>query len=232
MLTLLLSLLIPCSHAGGPSAEEIVRRSDEIRNPGESYFLQVRVTAPGSPASDEALFDVSIRGNDRTLIRTVEPARDRGRNLLMLGEDMWAYLPSLKRAVRVSLAQKLSGQAANGDISRMRWSGDYEPTLESETPKEWVVYLKARKKGLTYEKIRAWIEKGSFRPLRADYLTPADKPLKHAAFQAYRTLAGRSRPGEIAIQDATRPSDQSLLRIEKMEMRSFPLSLFQQNSLE
>ena len=41
----------------------------------------------------------------------------------------------------------------------MRWAKDYSPTIEKETDKEWVLLLDAKKKGLTYEKIRAHIEK-------------------------------------------------------------------------
>ena len=45
-------------------------------------------------------------------------------------------MPSLKRAIRVSLSQKLMGEAANGDISRMRWYGDYNVKIEKQTNKE------------------------------------------------------------------------------------------------
>ena len=51
---------------------------------------------------------------------------------------IWVFIPNLKRSVRVGLSQKLTGQAANGDISRMRWSGDYTPKLLKETKKELV----------------------------------------------------------------------------------------------
>ena len=68
----------------------------------------------------------------------------------MLDENMWVFIPNLKRSVRVGLSQKLTGQAANGDISRMRWSGDYTPKLLKETKKSWLLHLQAKKKGLTH----------------------------------------------------------------------------------
>jgi outer membrane lipoprotein-sorting protein len=209
--------------------EEILRKADEVRNPSESYFMKVTVTSDGE---DRSAFEVSIQGNNKTLVKTREPARDRGRNLLMLEEEMWAYIPNLKRAVRVSLAQKLTGQAANGDISRMRWSGDYTATIEKESPKDWVLHLAARKKGLTYDKARVWIEKGSFHPLKAEFLTPAGKPLKLATYGGYRNLAGKERPGTIRIQDALRPDDVSVIEIGEMAVRSFPASTFNQNALQ
>ena len=212
-------------------AEEIIRRVDEIRNPAEAYFMKVAVVNEGAP-SDRSVFEVSVRGNSRTLVKTVEPPRDRGRNLLMVDEQMWAYIPNIKRAVRVSLSQKLTGQAANGDISRMRWSGDYASTVERRETSEWVLLLTAKKQGLTYEKVRVWVEKSTYRPLKAEFLTPAGKPLKVAVYSGYMSLAGKIRPSEIRIRDAVRENESSTVKILSMEERAFPESIFNQNSLK
>jgi outer membrane lipoprotein-sorting protein len=211
--------------------EEILRKADEVRNPAQSYSMKVSVLSE-SKKDSLSLFEVLIDGNQKTLIRTLSPSRDQGRNMLMLGEEMWAFIPNLNRAVRVSLAQKLSGQAANGDISRMRWSGDYSATIENETAQEWVLYLTAGKKGLTYDKIRVWIEKFTFYPKKAEYLSFAGKPLKLAFFSEYRTLAGKVRPSVLRIQDAVRPDEVSLIQIQDMVVKSYPAALFSQNGLK
>jgi outer membrane lipoprotein-sorting protein len=205
------------------SPETIIERADAIRNPSESYRMRVKI--------DAAVFEVLIKGQNRTLVRQLQPARDRGRNLLMLEQDMWAYIPNVKRAVRVSLAQRLTGQAANGDISRMRWSGDYDVVVENQTASQWQLYLTAKKKGLTYDKLRAWVEKGSFKPLRAEYLSVSGKPLKTAVYGEYKDLAGKQRPSQILIQDAIRADEQSKIVIENMEIKTFPDSLFRQDNL-
>lgn len=215
--------------------EEIVRKADEIRNPAQSFLMEVEVysTEEGNEQfkDEPSAFEVAIGGKTKTRIRTVKPARDRGRDLLMLEENMWLYLPTISRPVRVSLGQKLTGQTANGDISRMRWSGDYEVNIESETPKEWVLFLKANKKGLTYEQIRAKIEKTSFRPLEAEFLSLQGKVLKKAQYRSYKQLCGQLRPSEIFIQDAIKEKNQSLIKITQMQVKNFPGSYFQQGSL-
>lgn len=213
------------------SPDEILKKADAIRNPAQSYYIDVQVKSTEDP-SDIHQFHVAIHGNDKTRIETVEPKRDRGRTMLMLGENMWVFVPNLKREVRVSLNQKLTGQASNGDISRMRWSGDYSTKLESENDKEWQLLLTANKKGLTYDKIRVWIEKKSFRPLRAEYLTAQGKVLKKATYQGYKQIAGDVRPTEIVIQDAVRPSDLSVIKIEDMKVKTFPGSIYNKSELD
>lgn len=211
-------------------ADVIIKKADEVRNPSQSYFLDVQVQNADSP-DDPSQFHVAIKGNDQTRIETVLPKRDRGRTMIMLNENMWVYVPNLKREVRVSLNQRLTGQAANGDISRMRWSGDYTPTIEKETGKEWQMMLTANKKGLTYDKLRIWVEKGTFRPLRGEFLTSSGKVLKKVNYQGYKILAGKERPSEIVIQDASRKNDKSTIKILRMEVKNFPTSIFNKNEL-
>lgn len=209
--------------------DEILRKADEVRCPSESYFMEVEVVSQGG--SDIVRLEVFTKGRDKTRVNTILPARDKGRNMVMIGEDMWAYVPNLKRAVRVALNQKLTGQAANGDVSRMRWWGDYSAKLESEDDATWVLMLNARKKGLTYEKVRAWIEKKNFRPVRAEYLSLSGMVLKKTKFGGFRSIAGEVRPTEIQIQDAKNPSDSSMLRILRLEAKESSDAIFNQNAL-
>ncbi len=218
------------AQAAEPSAEDILRKADDVRNPAENYFLRVKVTS--SNTSDISEFEVFIRGKDKTVVKTVQPARDKGRNMLMVNENMWAYVPNLKRSVRVSLNQRLVGQTANGDISRMRWSGDYAVQIEGQNDKEWTLLLKATKKGLTYEQLRVWVEKGSFHPVRAEYLSSAGKVLKRASFRAYKELCGRVRPSEIAIHDAVKKDDHSVIQVLLMEVKTAPDSMFYPDNLQ
>lgn len=213
------------------NAADILKKADEIRNPGNSYFMKVEVKSTGSE-NEPSVYEVYLKGNSKTLVKVLAPARDKGRNMLMIDEDMWAYVPNLKRAVRVSLNQKLSGQTANGDISRTRWTGDYTPTIQSSDDKYWVLYLKADKKGLTYDRIRVWVLKKGYRPDKAEYLSLNDKVLKKVEYKAFKGIAGGERPTEIHIQDALNESEKSVIAIQSMEVREHPESLFNQNNLK
>ena len=212
-----------------PTPEEILARADDVRNPSESFRSIVEVKSHDGEVSR---LEVWTKGKDKTIVKTLAPKRDLGRNLLMLEQNMWVYLPNLKRAVRVGLSQRLTGEAANGDIARTRWSGDYAVKLEQATPKEWVLYLTANKKGLTYDQIRLTVSRNQFRPTKAAYLTLAGAPLKLATFQGYRLLAGAERPAEIVISDAKRADLSTTLTIVEIEKREFADSLFDQASLE
>jgi outer membrane lipoprotein-sorting protein len=221
------TLIFTSSAWAAENPNEWVKRADDIRNPAESYEMQIRVET----SENTSVFQVYLQGQDKTLIVTKEPARDKGRNMLMLDRDFNAYVPNLKRSMRLSLAQKLSGQVANGDISRTRWYGDYEATKESDTKDEVQLLLKGTKDNLTYAWIRLWLKKGNYQPLRAEYLGLNGKTvLKRAFFEDYKNIAGAVRPVTLRIEDTN--NQVSRINILSMAKKDYPSSFFTVRNME
>ncbi|WP_374033922.1 outer membrane lipoprotein-sorting protein [Bdellovibrio bacteriovorus] len=228
MKTLLaISSLLFSMHALAENPAEWVKKADNIRNPAESYEMKIKVET----SENTSVFQVYLKGQDKTLIVTKEPARDKGRNMLMLDRDFNAYVPNLKRSMRLSLAQKLSGQVANGDISRTRWYGDYDVTKESENANEVQLLLKGNKDNLTYAWVRLWLKKGTFAPLRAEYLGLNGKTvLKRASFEDYKSISGAVRPTTLKIEDTNKQI--SYIRILSMDKKEFSDSFFTVRNME
>jgi outer membrane lipoprotein-sorting protein len=225
----LVAVLVPgsASIAAGGSPSDWVKVADGIRNPSESFEMKIRVE------SDEntSLLQVYLKGQDKTLVVTREPARDRGRNMLMLDREFHAYVPNLKRSMKLSLAQKLQGQVANGDISRTRWHGDYEVKLEKSSDKEDQVLLKGVKDNLTYAWIRLWLQKKTHRPIRAEYMGLNGKTvIKRAYFEDYKQISGAVRPTTMRIEDTA--GKKSFVRILSMQSKSNPDSFFTVRNME
>lgn len=224
---LLIFLLSGASFAAEDSASDYLKRADSIRNPGQQYQMIVAVKTPDS----ESKLKVYLNGTDKTLIVTQSPTNDIGRNMLMLDRDFYAYIPTLKRSVRLSLAQKLSGQIANGDIARTRWYGDYKILTSELKGKEVELLLEGNKPNLTYQKIRLWLQSDSARPIRADYLNiTGTKVIKTAVFEKYKILAGAERPSLIRIKEPTGKS--STMTILSMEVSEFPANFFTEKNIE
>jgi len=219
------------SYAREISPDRILRNVDDIRTPADSYLMEVQIDS-SDDVEGPWRGDVKVKGNNKTLIITRAPARQLGQNLLMLDEDMWVFIPNLKRTVRISLNQKLTGQASNGDIGRMRWYGDYNVKLEKGTKEFWTLFLTAKKKGLTYEKIRIKVRRNNFHPIKAEFLSLNSKLLKTAEYRKYERLADKKRPTEIYISDALDKSNYSIIKILSMQAKDYPMSLFDRNNLK
>lgn len=222
-----LTMLTSGAWAAAPNGVALLQKADEIRNPSDSYKMKVTVKTEDGNSS----YDVFVQGKEKSVIATTAPAKDVGRNMLMLEQDFYLYMPNLKRSLRLSLSQKLSGQVANGDVARTRWAGDYDVKVEKTNSQETSLYLTGKKPGLTYQMIRLLVATGTGRPLKAEYLSTDGKVvLKKANFGSYKKLANAERPALIQIQDASGKSSE--IQIESMEKSSFPDSFFTQGKLE
>lgn len=223
----LLFVLFANSSSAEDQASEYLKRADSIRNPGQQYEMTVQIKTPDS----ESKLKVYLYGTDKTLIVTQSPANDIGRNMLMLDRDFYAYIPTLKRSVRLSLAQKLSGQIANGDIARTRWYGDYRIVSSEIKGKEIELLLEGNKPNLTYQKIRLWLESGSAKPVRADYLNlNGTKVIKTAIFEKYKVMAGSERPAVIRIKEPSGKS--STMTFLSMSVSKFSENFFTEKNME
>jgi outer membrane lipoprotein-sorting protein len=213
-------------------AEALLKRSDSFRNGWPSYVLKVKITNYESDKSDEEkLYTVSQKGTDRTYVEFMSP-RDKGRHLLMLGDDMWIYLPDTSRPIRITPLERLSGDASNGDVARTNYAVDYSPvylrTEKQGSEQCFVLELKARRKGATYQRILYWLRVEDARPVRAEFFLTSGKHIKTATFDDYAPSAGKMLLRRLTLYDEIRHNSHSVLEYSGAAPRDLPDKLFYQ----
>src|SRR5688572_16144393 len=226
--------LLACSASAAlaqPSAQEILLRADEARFPHEGVEVAVQVrTFEQGRATEHRAYKILSKGNENTLVLTLEPAADRGQILLMKGHDLWLYLPRVSQPVRLSMAQRLTGQVANGDIARANFSGDYNPKLVgTETAgneRLYVLDLTAVNRRVTYHRVRYWVRQQDFRPYKAEFYSISNRLLKTCRYEQFRTLGGRVRPSRLVLADAVNKGVESTMDYSDMKLREIPDQVF------
>jgi outer membrane lipoprotein-sorting protein len=227
----LLACAAPPAVLAQPSAQEILLRADEVRFPheGVEVAVQVRTFDQGRPTEHRS-YKILSKGNENTLVLTLEPAADRGQILLMKGHDLWLYLPRVSQPVRLSMAQRLTGQVANGDIARANFSGDYNPKLVgTETAgneRLYVLDLTAVDRRVTYHRVRYWVRQQDFRPYKAEFYSISNRLLKTCRYEQFRTLGGRVRPSRLVLADAVNKGVESTMDYSDMKLRQIPDQVF------
>jgi outer membrane lipoprotein-sorting protein len=214
-----------------PSAEEILRRADETRFPQESFEVLVRVRSfEDQRPTEERAYKVLSKGNENTVVQTLEPAAERGQIFLSKGRDLWLYLPRVSQPVRLSLAQRLTGQVANGDIARANFTGDYAPKLvgteKAGRESFYVLELHAVDRKVTYQRVRYWVRQSDFRPHKAEFYSVSDRLLKTCRYEDFRSLGGRVRPTRLVMVDALQKGSESTLEYSELKLRDLPDQIF------
>jgi outer membrane lipoprotein-sorting protein len=215
-----------------PDAESLLKRSDAYRNGWPSFVVRVKIANFESGRQDEEkLYEVSQKGTDKTYVEFMSP-REKGEHLLMLGDDMWVYLPDTSRPVRITPLERLSGDASNGDVARTNYAIDYSPVyLRTEKVGAedcYVLNLTAKRKGATYQRILYWLRVQDARPVRAEFYLTSGKHIKSATFDEYLQTGGRSLLHRLTLYDEIRHNSHSVLEYTGSAPRDLPDKLFYQ----
>lgn len=179
--TLLPWILAPCLLMA-EDGEALLRRVDRCRYPWPGFSMEVELK-DGKVAQR---WRVTVRGNGDARVDGLSE-KEKGRSVLLLGDEMWLLLPGAKRPIKVSPQQRLLGSAAGGDIARFRFATDYTIAGEREEMLENLprkrLDLQARQTGNSYRKAVLWIT-AEGAPVRCDFYFASGKLARTARFGA------------------------------------------------
>ncbi len=218
-------------------ARELLEHVDHIRFPAGGFQADVAITTTEPNAEpDVRAYRILSAGNSKTLVKTTAPAIDRDQILLMRDHDLWAFLPNLSQPIRLPLAQRLTGQVANGDLARANFSGDYVPQILRREILDgepyYVLQLDAVDNWVTYHQVLLWVNARSSRPYKAELYALSGRLLKTCHYQDFRTLGGEIRPAKLVIDDALRSGNRSVLEYSNMFERNLPDKIFTKDYLK
>jgi hypothetical protein len=223
------------AHAG-PDPQALLRNADRARGgglPGVVWDIHLNSQEDGKAGEPQRL---TVRATDQASVaETQEPARFKGSRLLQVERNMWLTRPGLSKPIPISPRQRMSGQAANGDIAATNYALDYEATLAGNETVDGedcaVLELNARHKRTTYDRIRYWVSASRGVGVKAEFLSVSGKLLKTAYFEYAHTIQhdGRQIPfvSRMRIRDALTDGETVMefrdVRIERIAPDVFDL---------
>ena len=219
------------------AAQDILRSADQTRFPTEGFQVEISILSTKADQSTEARkYQVLSKGNDKTVVIVTEPASERGQTMLMSGRELWVFLPSVSQPVRLSLAQRLTGQVANGDLARANFAGDYTPRVLRtdiiENEKYTVLELIAIDKSVTYQRVVYWVKQKNNYPHKAEFYSLSNRLLKTAHYENFKMMAGKIRPTRLVMEDSLRAGEKSVLEYDAMKVRDIPDKFFTKDYLK
>ncbi|MEM8953414.1 MAG: outer membrane lipoprotein-sorting protein [Verrucomicrobiota bacterium] len=178
--------------------------------------------------------------NSKILAEVLAPEDSVGTKYLVAGDKMWMHKPNMSRPLSISKRQRVSGNAAVGDIAAISYLNDYSPEAveDGEVDGEacWVFTLKKRTSAASYDTIRYFVSKANKLGLRAEFYTSSGKLLRAATMKYGNrvNINGSNRPfiSEMTVEELLGSEKVSTLRYENFELREFPEATFSEDSLK
>lgn len=176
--------------------EALLARVDRLRHPWPSFEVEVEL----KDAKATQRWRVLARENGDARVEGLSE-KERGRTVLLLGEQMWLLLPNARRPVRVTPQQRLLGPAAGGDIARARFAEEYTVAGSGEDTFDGRACLRldleARRPALSFRRARLWVTTQGV-PLQAEFHLPSGRLAKRVLFDPPVQAAGATvLPGMI-----------------------------------
>ena len=244
--TALAALLIgvqPGWATGGADEDPItiLQRADEIRNPQQSFVVDVGLTAyENGHKTDSTLVTTHSRkeasnGQFLSLVYIDRPVQDQSKIVLRNGNMLWFYDPASKASVRLSPRQRLLGNASNGDVVTANFALDYAVQLggvedvidgDKQSHEAYRLELVSQNEVTPYDRIQLWVDHDDYRPLKGQFYTKSGRLLKVAWYRGWQEVMGETRPTEIVIADGFDPQDVTVMKMANFRPRDLPQSWF------
>jgi outer membrane lipoprotein-sorting protein len=202
------------------NAKEIVERADQLIRANSSYSeILMQIIRPDW--SREMKMKVWSLEPEYALVLITEPAKDKGTVTLKRDKEVWNWIPSVNRVIKIPpsmmLQSWMGSDFTNDDLVRQSSIvKDYEHSiLNEETYEGYTCYkiqmLPKPEAGVVWGKIITWITKEGFLQLRADYYDEDDYLVKSMLGSKVRQMGGRTIPTHWEMVPQDEPGQKTVM---------------------
>lgn len=176
---------------------------------------------------------VATSQNGKIFAEVIEPADATGRRYLAESDgNMWFWKPGLSRPVSVSKRQRLSGDAAIGDIASTSFVDGYK--VQSQEPGEvngepaTIYTMKANSLGDTYAMIKYWVTTKGNLGKKAEFYAKSGTLIRSSTMKYENRVNGRPFLSQMQVNDSGMTIN---LKFSDVKVGSFPDSTFSRDNL-
>jgi len=216
-------------------AKELSRILDQLYRSTSSHGrLAMTVTTPHYTRTLE--MDEWSRGLDDTLVRILSPRKERGTATLKRGNEMWNYLPKIRRTIRIPpsmmMASWMGSDFTNDDLMKeTSWEHDYDvrPIEDPPAGKIGVIYTPKPDAPVTWTRIEALLDEATRLPVSMSYFDDKGRKARVMTFEDVKTLGGRRLPTRLVLTPLLEDKQGHRTEIVYQEMRfdiKLPSGLF------
>ena len=210
--------------ADSPTIEEILQATDDFSR-GESSrgIMEMKVVTKRYERS--VTMELWSKGTEHSLVRIMEPAKEKGVSTLKIEDNIWNYLPKVDRTIKVP-ASMMSGSwmgshFSNDDLVQgSRLSEDFTATLAEEPAEDgsgtWTVDLVPHPDApVVWGKVVVRVT-AEMLPVATTYYDEDEALIRTMRFSDVQTLGGRTLPTRITVIPADAPEEYTEIRYREL----------------
>jgi outer membrane lipoprotein-sorting protein len=242
VLTMLLLLFLTCTSALAETAGEIIRKAD-LQMRGESSYTENTMQIIRPEWTRTMRMKGWSKGADYSLVLVTAPARDKGSSSLKRDKEMWNWVPSIERVIKIApsmLGQSWMGSDFTNDdlINQSSIVVDYTHTLLREETYDktecWVIESIPKENApVVWGKQVLWISQDKYHMRKVAYYDEFEELINTMSTTDVKQIGGRSIPTRMEMQPADKPDQKTVLIYHNAEFDfDIPDSFFSQSNMK
>jgi hypothetical protein len=228
VLLMLVGVLCLASPAVAIEGSVLLKQVDANLQPEsfESYRKLINIEPSG--AQREFLLYTVKKSQEKIASLFLAPASEVGRATLRLGDNMWLYIPTVAKPIRItSLQSVVGGVFNNADILRLDYHVEYDVRQLEDLGTEYLLDLQAKTGAVAYDKLQMWVDKATVVPTKIECYAATGLLLKTLYFKERKPFDdGTLRPAVIETDSPLYKGYRSIMVYAKVQKRSFPDEVF------
>ncbi len=206
----LLPALLP-AQSNDVDIDAVVEKIDQLYRSESSYAkMQMEIVTPHWERT--LVMHAWSEGMDKTMIRIISPAKEKGVGTLRIDNEMWNYLPKTNKVIKIPPSMMMSswmGSDFNNDdlVNEFTWREDYNVTQTSiDTAKADRIYLKLTPKEgrpIVWGKLVVAVRRSDYLPVWEKYYDENGKLMRIMRFENIQTMDGRKIPTRMVLAPQT-----------------------------
>jgi outer membrane lipoprotein-sorting protein len=190
-----------------PPVKEVIAQVDRLYRAESSFALmEMEIVNPNWRRT--LRMRAWSEGTDKTLIRILDPAKERGTGTLRIGTEMWNYLPKVNKTIRIPPSMMMSSwmgsDFTNDDlVKEFTFASDYEfHYVDVDHPEPDRLYIECRpKKGrpIVWDRVLLVVNAQSRLPVSEEYYDEQGKLVRTMNFSDVRSFDDRTIPSVLEL---------------------------------
>jgi outer membrane lipoprotein-sorting protein len=219
---------------------EIIKKVDANQVYSTAYFEYEMRIHVGEEIRTKKLVSY-MQGREKSFAEFVYPVRDKGVKYLFVGDNLWMYLPSVEKVIKIAghmLRQSMAGSDMSYEdaLEDRGLINKYEIKLAGEEKVDgrlcYVLELVAKVKKVTYYKRKLWVDKELFLPLQAELFAKSGKKLKIMKMGKIKKFGKRYVAMYMTMQDLLKRDSLTEVIINKVKFDlKIPEGIFSRRNL-
>jgi outer membrane lipoprotein-sorting protein len=208
-----------------PAVREVIDRIDKLYRADSSYAL-MEMQIVTSHWQRTLRLRAWSEGTEKTFIRILEPAKERGTATLRIGSEMWNYLPKTDKVIRIPPSMMMSSwmgsDFTNNDlVKEFSFTEDYEFQYTSvQDPEQGELYIKCIPKPgrpIVWGWVVLAVDAGSLLPKTEKYYDEKGELMRTMSFGEVKTFDGRKIPSVMELVSQNKEGQKTVIRYLEAE---------------